>query len=130
MVGESPGEPSGGGFLALGVYKSCAMPREEWGGGGELRRKREVGAHPFSSRSIRTEWTRFGERWLGGRSTFYSSHLHPTSVIDPAAGFETARYDPGMVTNYKNLFTLLDPNPGWKAARAAAWKFSPGWTGK
>ena len=33
------------------------------------------------------------------------------TFIDPEAGFETARYDPGMITNYENLFTVLDP--GW-----------------
>ncbi len=31
------------------------------------------------------------------------------TFIDPEAGFETARYDPGMITNYENLFTVLDP---------------------
>ena len=33
---------------------------------------------------------------------------------DRAAGFETAIYDPGMVTNYENLFTVLNDDPGWK----------------
>ena len=36
------------------------------------------------------------------------------TFIDPETGFETARYDPGMVTNYENLFTILDDDPGWK----------------
>ena len=31
------------------------------------------------------------------------------TFIDPEAGFETVRYDPGMITNYENLFTVLDP---------------------
>ena len=38
MVGESPGEPSRGGFLALELYKFCAMPREEGGGGSRKAR--------------------------------------------------------------------------------------------
>ena len=36
------------------------------------------------------------------------------TFIDPDTGFETARYDPGMITNYENLFTVLDADPGWK----------------
>ena len=36
------------------------------------------------------------------------------TFIDPDTGFETASYDPGMVTNYENLFTVLDDDPGWK----------------
>lgn len=31
------------------------------------------------------------------------------TFIDPETGFETASYDPGMITNYENLFTVLDP---------------------
>ncbi len=30
------------------------------------------------------------------------------TFIDPGAGFETATYNPGMITNYENLFTVLD----------------------
>ena len=33
---------------------------------------------------------------------------------DRAAGFEAASYDPGMVTNYEKLFTVLNADPGWK----------------
>ena len=36
------------------------------------------------------------------------------TFIDPGTGFETARYDPGMITNYENLYTVLDADPGWK----------------
>ncbi len=36
------------------------------------------------------------------------------TFIDPDTGFETASYDPGMITNYENLFTVLDSDPGWK----------------
>ena len=36
------------------------------------------------------------------------------TFIDPDTGFETARYDPGMITNYENLYTVLDADPGWK----------------
>lgn len=34
------------------------------------------------------------------------------TFIDSNAGFETASYDPGMITNYENLFTVQDPD--WK----------------
>ena len=36
------------------------------------------------------------------------------TFIDPDTGFETASYDPGMITNYENLYTVLDADPGWK----------------
>lgn len=32
------------------------------------------------------------------------------TFIDPDSGFESATYDPGMITNYENLFTVLDPD--------------------
>ena len=32
------------------------------------------------------------------------------TFIDPETGFEEACYDPGMITNYENLYTVLDPN--------------------
>ncbi len=34
------------------------------------------------------------------------------TFIDSDVGFEAASYDPGMITNYENLFTVLDP--AWK----------------
>ena len=43
-----------------------------------------------------------------------TSRLGRAHVYRPGHGFETARYDPGMITNYENLFTVLDADPGWK----------------
>ena len=63
------------------------------------------------------------------------------TFIDPDTGFETARYDPGMITNYENLFTVLDTDPGWKGwhgrrlhrddpdDRQRPWRCYPGWGG-
>ena len=36
------------------------------------------------------------------------------TFIEPKDGFETASYDPGMITNYENLYTVLDDDPGWR----------------
>ena len=36
------------------------------------------------------------------------------TFIDSDTGLETAHYDPGMITNYKNLHTVLNPAHGWK----------------
>ena len=47
------------------------------------------------------------------------------TFIDSDTGLETAHYDPGMITNYENLYTVLNPDPGWKGGHRRRHRDNP-----